>query len=375
MSAPMDWMQRLFQGIGGQQQPPDMSNPYGVDMAIQQAMQQQQRAQAMQMPQVGAGRGSFLAGLAQMLGGRALEARSGETLKEALSKRFEMDNARRTAEAEQKRLDDEKAWQRKLDEIEAAAAARAKHRQPAQPSFEQQLFEQLPPEMRGKAAMGKFGLLPQNQPQPGFDERMFMALSPEQQQAAIQQKFGIAPKEQTLTAQDIKLIQAEDQRRVSLENATDLVGRLTDLTKQGVGGPIAASGLNPFTNRVTPAGQAIESYDAMAAQLADEITRLTRIPGIGAQSDAELRAALAAIPTSDKNEATRMQMLQQIAKKIERLKNSPSFFEISRGQHDQPHGQQQAAPGMTGDPEEGQTATNPQTGQRIVKRNGQWVPL
>ena len=27
------------------------------------------------------------------------------------------------------------------------------------------------------------------------------------------------------------------------------------------------------------------------------------------------------------------------------------------------------------DPEEGKTATNPQTGQRIVKRNGQWVAL
>ncbi len=353
MSAPADWMKRLFQGIGGQQQPPDMSNPYGVDMAIQQAMQQQQRAQQMQMPQVGAGRGSFLAGLAQMLGGRSLEARAGETLKEALSKRFEMDNQRKAAEAEQKRLEDQLAFQREIEKAqkvaEAEQAARAKYRQPAQPSFEQQLFDQLPPEMRGKAAMGKFGLLPQNQPQAGFDERLIMSLPPEQRAAAIQQRLGIAPKEQTLTAQDIKLIQAEDQRRVSLENATDLVGRLTDLTKQGVGGPIAASGLNPFTNRAPPAGQAIESYDAMAAQLADEITRLTRIPGIGAQSDAELRAALAAIPTSDKNEATRMQMLQQIAKKIERLKNSPSFFEISRGQHDQPKGQQ-PAPGMTGDP-------------------------
>lgn len=372
MSTPMDWMQRLFQGIGGQQQPPDMSNPYSVDMAIQQAMQQQQRAQQMQMPQVGAGRGSFLAGLAQMLGGRALEARSGETLKEALSKRFEMDNARRTAEAEQKRIEEERKFQREIEKAqkvaEAEQAARAKYRQPAQPSFEQQLFEQLPPEMRGKAAMGKFGLLPQAQAQPGFDERMFMALSPDQQQAAIKQKFGIG--ENPLTAQDVKLIQSQQQKNISLDNALGIIKKMQSMTDDGVGGPIAAASLNPFTNRLTPAGQQIEQYDAQAAALGDELTRLMRIPGIGAQSNLELEAALKGIPTSNKTEATRKAILDQIANKLKAMRESPTFFDIRGGQ--QPA---QPAAGMTGDPEEGQTATNPQTGQRIVKRNGQWVPL
>lgn len=347
-----DWLAKLGQMFGGGQQPMPMENPYQAQSALANAQMQKQRAMQMQDPQYqGGGAVGVLAGLAQILRGRQLDKRADETITQSLSRMAEFDRdalaRRQREEAEARDRQYQDAIKRRTEEAKMLGLT-------GQAANTYAITGNIP-ENKGprieRVGTNLVSIGPDGQPQViysapkepqaprevSLDERLLMSLPPAERDAAIRARFKIEPKEKTLTAADIKLIQAEDMRRVSLDNASDVLAKMQQMTDEGVGGPIAALGLNPFTNRLTPQGQAIESYDAAAAELANEITRLTRIPGIGAQSDAELRAALAAIPTSDKSEKTRKEVLAQIAKKIERLKASPTFFELSGGQFQAPN--------------------------------------
>jgi hypothetical protein len=111
--------------------------------------------------------------------------------------------------------------------------------------------------------------------------------------------------------------QAQQLRGVSADQADELIGQLEGLTKQGVGGPIAGRVPAAISSVFNPS---VEAYETTRAQLVDEITRLRRVPGIGAQSDLELRTALAAIPGAETNEATRAKAFANLRDVIQRVK-------------------------------------------------------
>lgn len=373
MSAPMDWMQRLFQGIGGQQQPPDMSNPYGVDMAIQQAMQQQQRAQAMQMPQVGAGRGSFLAGLAQMLGGRALEARSGETLKEALSKRFEIDNARRTAEAEQKRIEEQRKFDREIEKAkriaEEEAAAKARHRAPDPFAS---VLQNLSPQEIERAGRIKYGL----EARPGSSP--VININPSQRnENAFQEALGKS---------DADLYSQGRAQAIAAQQAMNSINSLDSIlstTKTGKAQEVYGQ-LAQWVG--APEGA---DYQATQALVNDRVFELINaLKGPATDKDAE--RAMAQIPSMGTDPRARKVVFDYLRKKADtqvrmfnemdqyaNQRGSLQGFKPSVGQFDlntAPLGDMRAGPGQE---EQGPMpgARRAPDGKWYVNQNGQWFEV
>ena len=148
-----------------------------------------------------------------------------------------------------------------------------------------------------------------------------MGATPEQLKALVMQ-------EKPMGAAEAKQKQGDVVKGASLENALNIIGKLEEKTARGVGGPVAASGLNPFTSTMNPfsdAGQQIEEYDGQANMLIDELTRIQRVPGIGAQSNQELENIIKMIPTANKTEKTRTELLAQIKKKLLGLQSGYGF--------------------------------------------------
>lgn len=110
----MNWLSML----GGQQQPQTMDNPMQAQQAYQRAMEQQARAQQMQqsVPNFqGGGAAGWVSLLANMLGGRKLEARADESVSQALSKMQEFDTAAKQQQQQEAMAAEEKKFQRELE--------------------------------------------------------------------------------------------------------------------------------------------------------------------------------------------------------------------------------------------------------------------
>lgn len=100
------------------------------------------------------------------------------------------------------------------------------------------------------------------------------------------------------------------------------------------------------------------------AQLVNPFQTLTRIPGQGSQSDAELKRLMDSFPAVTNFESVNKESIANLRSyldKIQGMQGAPSA----------PNAPQ--VPQVASQPT--QTATNPQTGQKIGLINGQWVPI
>lgn len=113
---------------------------------------------------------------------------------------------------------------------------------------------------------------------------------------------------------------AAPQKDAAIDSAMTYLDRLDSLNSEGVGGPLAGLG-NAVTfgaaNKLNPSGA---DFENAVAGLNDEILRLTRIPGVGTQSNLEaLKAELAGIQYGAPEATTRFK-LQTIRQKLETIR-------------------------------------------------------
>lgn len=119
----------------------------------------------------------------------------------------------------------------------------------------------------------------------------------------------------------------------------------------------------PLQNLPTPEGQA---YDAAVNSMRDTVTSITRVPGIGAMSDFETRLQQAKFPTRGMftYESTLEDQIDSLEQMLNGVEQGYSGLLADSEGGDAP---------ASADPLEGRTATGP-SGQKIIRRNGQWVP-
>lgn len=284
---------------------------------------------------------------------------------EIMAKRFEIENQQAQAKMEADAAKEERDWQRKLKEIDYGNASSAKYREPRN-------IDPLSPE--GIAAAlglekGKKALSPQSGPAPSEMDRKIAQLK--QLGASDDQIRGMllgnsggssAPSGYRPTASGgLEAIPGGpadkpkeiDTKGAAAKQALDILGQLE--------GNLGSSG--PIDRFLSPVGS--QKFDKTLAQLVNPLQTLTRVAGQGAQSDKELAALMASFPATGNFDETNKQQIQNIRSYIEKLQGGA-------GQVPQapPQGQPQPAQGQPT-----QTATNPQTGQKIGLINGQWVPL
>ena len=101
---------------------------------------------------------ALLAALTSTIRGNSIMKDSSKSMSENLAQTFDAQNQadQAKAEAEQRRRDED--YQRELEKIAYTQKVTAENRAPKEPSFEEKLFGMIPENMRGQAAMGKFGL-------------------------------------------------------------------------------------------------------------------------------------------------------------------------------------------------------------------------
>ena len=80
-----------------------------------------------------------------------------------------------------------------------------------------------------------------------------------------------------------------------------------------------AGGGGFFEGRLPAIGEKSQQYEGDAAQLLAALTAATRVPGIGAQSDTELRQMMASLPTRTDSEAVRQRKIAGIRQRLEAL--------------------------------------------------------
>jgi hypothetical protein len=120
-----------------------------------------------------------------------------------------------------------------------------------------------------------------------------------------------------------------------------------------------------FQEEIASISKEGQAFEAARAQLSAELLALTRVPGIGAQSDFEARLQEMTLPSlsfhPDVND-------QQIAELEIFLQDLDQAFENLQSGTFQPLPSQQNTGWEA-------TATNPETGEKMGYRNGQWQPI
>lgn len=344
--------------LRGGNQPMAMDNPYQAQMAYQNALQDKQRARQMMMPEFqGAGKLGILTGVLQALGGRALNKKADESLSAALKKQFEFDTQASRSKAEADAKAEEAKYQRLLQRDAAKEEARAKAAAANyRPGLEETLFNSLPENMRGKAALGKFGLLPKERDPRNPTEleiRLGMAqqlgATPEQLQALVLggQNQRASPEQREdakLNAGRIK--DAEDRARAA-QKTLDNVSKMEALMQEGLStGPL---------DKMLP-GKDRDLFNALASDL--NLSTLRQNFG-GNPTEGERAANAATLPGVQQYETNNKELLAKLRAEAEAKINEFETLSGRQGQSPQPT----------------QTAVNPQTGQKIGLVNGQWVPL
>lgn len=262
-----------------------------------------------------------LGSIAQIFGawsGNKIKKEEQKKLAELLREESDMLSAAERQKLEDQAKADEAKFQRELEKIAFTEKTKAQNRAPARPQFSGGLI--FDPNT-GEVTKTPFYREPQAQgaeaPASIRELEAYMQMTPEQQKAYDRlQGREVGPAQ--LSAKDQ---QAQALRGVSADQADVLLRQLEGYTQAGVGGPLEGrlpAIFNPSN----------EEYESVRAQLVDEISRLRRVPGIGAQSDLELRTALAAIPGVETNEETRKKAfanLRQVIAQVRReLGGSPS---------------------------------------------------
>lgn len=306
---------------------------------------------------------SMLASVMSTVKGGQMMSESDAKASEILAKKFEIENAQAQAQAEAeraRRLED-RQWGR--EDAEFGAQTTAKYREPRN-------IDPLSPE--GIAAAlglekGKKALSPQGGGKQSLEEQMWGMLSPEQRQQAAQAKFqqtGSAPSGYRQTAQG------------TLEPIPG--GPADPATKSASGlGAEAAAKVSLYENALRDAQEyqkAVVNPDGSFNDLAANLPKNVRLreSALRAKLRAESGASISPEEASAENARYGPKLMSSdetnvaaANRLIEDLQHQSTTIRGGSGVA--------TAPAPQGQPT--QTATNPQTGQRIGLINGQWVPL
>lgn len=118
-------------------------------------------------------------------------------------------------------------------------------------------------------------------------------------EATAQGAANVIPAERRLDAQ------AKEPRVAAAQRRLDRVTAASEALGSG-GGPLEG-GARTLVG--TPAAQEMEAANAL---LINELTALTRIPGVGSQSDLEQRLAQLALPSASQHEAVRARSIEEL---------------------------------------------------------------
>lgn len=166
---------------------------------------------------------------------------------------------------------------------------------------------------------------------------------------------SLSQKDQTTAKQKLVTVQLARQQ---LENIKKRFANLRDSMSAGAFG----QGTLP-----TESGK---SFDAAVDQMRSTLTALTRTPGVGAMSDYETRLDQAKFPSRRNYESVTAEQIQAIEDQLTLIDRG--YRGLLEGAAPEGSAQQ---PTASAAPAGGEvTATGP-NGQKIVLRNGQWVPL
>ena len=280
---------------------------------------------------------SVLASVMSTIKGDSMLKDSDAKISDVLAKKFELQNREDQAKAEAD-------WNRELQRIEITAKTGAKYREPKNidPNSPEGIAARLQFE-RGKTRMQPQAApaIPEYQKIIDAAKAQGIQLSPEELKQVVTGLKPAAPVEEKPKEMDVKTAAAAQAREI-----------LDSLEKQ-----IPSSG--PIDGRLpTPGAQ---GFDRSVAQLVNPFQTLTRIPGQGSQSDAELKRLMESFPSVTNYESVNK----------ESIANLRSYLDKIQGMQGAPAAPN--APQAAGQPT--QTATNPQTGQKIGLINGQWVSI
>lgn len=287
---------------------------------------------------------SVLASVMSTIKGDSMLKDSDAKISDVLAKRFELQNREDQAKAEAEQRRREEDWNRELQRIEITAKTGAKYREPKNidPNSPEGIAARLQFE-RGKTRMQPQAApaIPEYQKIIDAARAQGIQLSPEELKQVVTGLKPAAPVKEKPKEMDVKAAAAAQAREI-----------LDSLEKQ-----IPSSG--PIDGRLpTPGAQ---GFDRSVAQLVNPFQTLTRIPGQGSQSDAELKRLMESFPSVTNYESVNK----------ESIANLRSYLDKIQGMQGAPAAPN--APQAAGQPT--QTATNPQTGERIGLVNGQWVPI
>jgi len=279
---------------------------------------------------------------------------------EIMAKRFEIENQQAQAKMEADAAKEERDWQRRLQEIDYGNASGAKYREPRN-------IDPLSPE--GRAAQQelerfKAGLRPQGGGNP--TEKGWSVMDTPQGMMRVNSLTGaveplnvggkpLLGKAGEAPVQDPKAAAASQAR----ELLAKLQGKLSD-------GSVSTGPLDQYMP-----GKGGQEFESTIAQLTQPFQALTKIPGNGTQSDADLKALMSGLPSLNKYEDVNKGAIESLVGYINKLSPPEQAAAMQQIQGAQAPAQTPQAP--QGQPT--QTATNPQTGERIGLINGQWVPL
>lgn len=268
---------------------------------------------------------SILASVMSTIKGDSMLKDSDAKLSETLAKRFEIQNQQdqAKAEAEQRRRGED--YQRELEKLRAGEKYKAEFRAPEKVPFEQQLFNMLPENLRGQAALGKFGLGPKAGPGPSESDRKIAQLralgatDDQIRNMLLGNQGGAAPSGYRATATGaLEAIpggpadKSGQPKEIDPKAAAAAQAReiLATLEQQ-----IPASG--PIDGRLpTPGAQ---SFDRTVAQLVNPFQTLTRIPGQGSQSDAELKRLMDSFPAVTNFESVNKESIANLRSYLDKI--------------------------------------------------------
>jgi hypothetical protein len=284
-------------------------------------------------------------------------------LSETLAKRFEIQNRQdqAKAEAEQRRRDED--YRRELEKVDYSNKSAAKYREPRN-------IDPLSPE--GMAATlglekAKAGMRPG--PGPSESERKIQQLralgaTDDQIRGMLLggQSRNIDPLSPEGIAAQAKLKEVSGTSQADPKAAAAQQAReVLDILEQ----QLSASG--PIDGRLPTASA--QGFDRAVAQLVNPFQTLTRIPGQGSQSDAELKRLMESFPAVTNYESVNKNSIANLRSYLDKIQGMQA-----QGGQAAPAAQPQS-PQAPPQGQPTQTATNPQTGQKIGLINGQWVPI
>ena len=288
---------------------------------------------------------ALLAALTSTIRGNSLMKDASKSMSENLASQFDAQNQadQAKAEAEQRRRDED--WQRKLQEIDYGNKSAAQYRAPSNidPNSPEGIAARL------QFEKGKAGLQPKaaGPTAPEFQHKIEALVAAGMPVADATKAVvlgagggGSVPSGYRPSANGgLEAIPGgpadkpveKDPKAAAAAQARELLGKL----KAGLeGGNVSTGPVDQFMP-----SKPNQEFISTAAQLTQPFQALTRIPGNGTQSDADLKALMAGLPTLDKYEDVNKASIESLMSYIDKLsppEKAAAIQQVQQAQQQQP---------------------------------------